>query len=146
MDYRKLGEAYYLRMDRGDEIVACILDVCRRENIASATYTGIGGCQSAQLQTFIPEKGEFETEEIIGLLELVSFTGNVISDDEGRRHSHTHALFAFVKDGRPQVRGGHLKATTVLYTAEIELRPVYGGRIGYALNSETGTGFWDFEE
>ena len=144
MDYRKLGETYYLRMDKGDEIVACILDVCRREGIASATYSGIGGCQSAQIQTFIPEKGAFETGEIEGLLELVSFNGNVISDESGGLHHHTHALFAYLQDGEHRVRGGHLKATTVLYTAEIELRPVKGGVIGYRLYPETGTGIWDF--
>ena len=142
MDYRMMGDVCYIRMDRGDRMVACILEVCRREGIASATYSGIGGCGSALLQTFIPERGAFETEELTGLLELVSFTGNVIRDDAGQPHTHTHALFAFVKDGQPRVRGGHLKETTVLYTAEIELRPVKGGVIGYQYNAETGTGFW----
>ena len=42
--------------------------------------------------------------------------------------------------------GGHLKATTVLYTAEIELRPTVGGAIGRKFDPETGTGFWDFKE
>ena len=146
MEYRKMGETWYIRMDKGDEIIACILDVCRREGIASATYSGIGGCQSAQIQTFIPERGTFETGAIQGMLELVSFNGNVICDEAGELHHHTHALFAFVCDGQHQVRGGHLKATTVLYTAEIELRPVAGGVIGYRLYPETGTGIWSFGE
>jgi len=41
--------------------------------------------------------------------------------------------------------GGHLKATTVLYTVEIELRPTIGGAIGRKFDPETGTGFWDFK-
>jgi len=40
--------------------------------------------------------------------------------------------------------GGHLKETVVLYTAEIELRPV-DGIIGRKLDPETGTGFWSFD-
>ena len=64
--------------------------------------------------------------------------------DDGVLHTHTHALFAFEKDGEHRVRAGHLKATTVLYTAEIELRPVVGGSIGYQRDPETGTGFWKF--
>jgi hypothetical protein len=32
----------------------------------------------------------------------------------------------------------------VSYTAEIELRPVIGGRIKRQFDAETGTGFWDF--
>lgn len=144
MDYRRFGDAWYIRMDKGDEIMDSLLALCRREGIASATYSGIGGCQSAEIQTFIPERGAFETERIEGLLELVSLMGNVISDASGAPHHHTHALFAFTRDGQHCVRAGHLKSTVVLYTAEIELRPVCGGVIGSQLNEETGTGFWAF--
>ena len=146
MDYRKLGDAWYIRMDKGDNIVAGILDLCRREGIASATYTGIGGCQSAEIQTFIPERGEFETEALTGMLELVSLIGNVISDEAGKLYHHTHAQFAYVRDGQHCVRAGHLKETTVLYTGEIVLRPVEGGVIRRKFNPETGTGIWDFGE
>ena len=110
MEYRKLGDTIYVRGDRGDELVSSILDICRAENILSATFSGIGGCQSAELQTF----------------------------------NHTHALFCYVEDGHHKSLGGHLKSTTVLYTAEIELRPVQGGSIGYRRDPETGTGFWAF--
>jgi predicted DNA-binding protein with PD1-like motif len=41
--------------------------------------------------------------------------------------------------------GGHLKATTVRYTAEIELRPTVGGMITRKFDPETGTGFWNFK-
>lgn len=146
MDYRRFGDSIYIRMDRGDGMVAGVLEVCRREGVSSATYTGIGGCQSAQLQIFNPAKGEFETEALEGMLELVSFIGNVISDADGRLYHHTHAMFACAKDGESQARGGHLKEATVLYTAEIELRPVVGGAIGYRHDPETGTGFWEFGE
>jgi len=93
MDYKKIGETYYLRMDRDDEVVACILDVCRKENIPSAIFSGIGGCKSAELQVFIPETGSFETEVLEGMLELVSINGNVVRDAEGELFHHTHALF-----------------------------------------------------
>ena len=42
--------------------------------------------------------------------------------------------------------GGHIKSITVLYTAEIELRPVIGGVIRRKRDPETGTGFWDFSD
>ena len=146
MEYRKIGETYYIRFDRGDNVVAGILKVCRSENVKSAVYTGIGGCSRALIQTFIPERGEFETETLEGMLELVSFTGNVISDENGELYHHTHAMFA-CKDGEEhKVFGGHLKETVVLYTAEIELRPTVGGSIFREYNPETGTGFWAFSD
>ena len=144
MEYKKIGGNYYIRMDRGDRVVEGILGICHSEGIKSAIYSGIGGCSSAQIQTFIPEKGEFETEEVQGMLELVSLMGNVVTDRENEIHHHTHAMFAYKDSGGHQTIGGHLKETTVLYTAEIELRPTVGGYIGRKYNEETGTGFWEF--
>ena len=84
MEYKKIGDNYYVRMDRGDE--------------------------------------------------------------DGKLFHHTHALFSFKEDGQHGMAGGHLKATTVLYTAEIELRPTVGGAIGRKFDPETGTGFWHFKD
>ena len=64
----------------------------------------------------------------------------------GNYYHHTHAVFAY-KDGiKHCMAAGHMKSITVLYTAEIELRPVTGGTIKRKYDPETGTGFWDFEE
>ena len=144
MDYRRFGNAIYIRVDRGEELIGAILEVCRLESVASATYSGIGGCRSAELQVFNPGKGAFDTCSMEGMLELVGFTGNVISDASGRLCHHTHAIFAFERDGEHRVQGGHLKSSVVHYTAEIELRPVLGGAIRPKPNPETGTAFWDF--
>ena len=84
MEYRKIGDNYYIRMDRGDEIVSNLLEICEKESIPSAVFSGIGGCQSAELQVFIPETGSFETERLEGMLELVSLNGNVVRDDDGK--------------------------------------------------------------
>ena len=145
MEYRKIGETYYIRMDRGDEIVGNILEVCRKEAVSFATFYGIGGCENAALQVFIPETGNFETENIDGMLELVALNGNVVSGEDGQLYPHVHAMFSFKKDGRHGMAGGHLKATIVRYTAEIELRPTIGGHISRKFDPETGTGFWYFD-
>ncbi len=145
MDYRKFKDTYYIRLDKNEEIISSILKICKDEGINSAIYSGIGGCSSAEIQTFIPEAGAFETDEISGMLELVSLNGNIITDDGGKRYHHTHAAFAYKKDGRHAFSAGHIKSITVLYTAEIELRPVIGGEIKRKYNPETGTGLWDFK-
>lgn len=146
MDYRKYGDTYYIRMDRGDEIVSGILEICKKEKIQSAIYSGIGGCSKAEIQTFIPEKGAFETEEINGVLELITLNGNVITDEENHYYTHSHAAVAYKVNDEHHISAGHLKSITVLYTAEIELRPVIGGRISRKYCPETGTGFWDFKD
>jgi len=144
MKYQKFGDCYYLRLDRDDELMSAILDVCRHEGVQSATFSGIGGCGDAEIQVFHPERGAFETERVEGLLELVNVTGNVIVDGDGQLHSHAHAQFAYRDEaGEQRIAAGHLKTTTIRYTAEIELHPVIGGVIDAVFDSETGTYFWD---
>ena len=146
MEYRSFGDTYYVRLDRGEEIISSILGVCKAEHIESAIYTGIGGCSEAQIQTFIPEAGGFETQVVSGMLELVSLTGNVISDDRGGLSHHAHALFSYKEGDEHRIAAGHIKSITVLYTAEVELRPAVGGTIWKRYDPETGTGFWSFKE
>ena len=145
MDYRKYGESFYIRLDKGDEIISSLLGICEKEGILSAVFYGIGGCSSAEIQTFIPEEGSFETETVSGMLELVSMTGNIAVNESGSLTHHTHAVFAYKQDGVHLTAGGHIKSITVLYTAEIELRPVVGGTIRKKKDPVTGTGFWSFD-
>ena len=146
MDYKFFGKVGYVRMDRGDEIISGLLEICLKEGVKSATFSGIGGCSRAEIQTFIPETGSFETQTLTGMLELVSLTGNITADDAGNRYHHTHAVFSYKDNGEHCIIGGHLKSVTVLYTAEIELRPVIGGVIKRMNDPETGTGFWKLSE
>ena len=145
MEYRQYGDTYYVRMDRGDEIIERLMELCRKEHISSCTYSGIGGCGSAELQTFIPETGEFESTFLKGMLELVSLTGNIISDDTDNLFNHTHAVFSYKADDHHEMAAGHMKSIVVSYTAEITLKPVKDGNIKRQHDTETGTGFWKFE-
>lgn len=144
MEYRKYGDTFYIRMDRGDEIIEKILMVCKEEGIHSCTFNGIGGCGKAEIQTFIPETGTFKMRRLEGMLELVSLNGNVITDENGDYYHHTHAVFAYKVGEDHRVAAGHMKSIMVSYTAEIELRPVVDGEIKRKYDSETGTGFWSF--
>jgi len=144
MDYRRMNDTCYIRIDKEEEIIEKILEVCEEEGIKSAFFSGIGGCSRAELQTFIPEGGSFETEIIEGMLELINVTGNMVFDD-GKLFHHTHAVFSYKDGSEHKMAAGHIKSITVLYTAEIELRPVIGGVIGRKHDPETGTGFWSFE-
>ena len=146
MEYRKFGETYYIRMDKGDEVIGGIMGLCQREGICSAVFSGIGGCSAAEIQTFIPETGAFETQVVTGMLELVSMNGNIVTDADGALYHHTHAVFSYKDGDQHRMAAGHMRSITVLYTAEIELRPVIGAKIMRKRDEETGTGFWAFPE
>lgn len=146
MDYRNYGGTCYVRIDKGEDIIRQLMEVCRREQAASAVYSGIGGCDQAEIRIFIPEEGRFESRQLKGMLELVSLNGSLNLDEHGNYEHHTHGIFAYKKGEENCTAGGHITAVRVLYTAEIELRPVKGGTITRAFNPETGTRFWNFGE
>ena len=79
------------------------------------------------------------------MLELINLTGNIVTDN-GQLFHHTHAMFSYREGAEHKTAAGHMKSVTVLYTAEIELRPVAGGVIGRKHDPETGTGFWCFDQ
>ena len=53
MDYRQMGERIYIRIDKGEEILAQVEDVCRKLHISAATFQGIGACGEVEVATYI---------------------------------------------------------------------------------------------
>jgi len=144
MEYRNYNNVIYLRLDRGDEVLSSILDVCKKEGIKSCVFSGIGGCDYAKLGTFRPEQGTYGEYEKRGMLELVSLNGDVKDSDQGPL-IHAHACLSFEENGEIKLTGGHLLSLRVLITAEIEIRPVVGGVIKTKPGQIPGPKVWDFE-
>ena len=144
MEYRICTGIGYLRLDRGDGVIASVLEFCRREGIRSATFSGLGGCDLAEVKTFDPETKTYGSRTLSGILELVSLWGDVTDDGNGGLAQHTHAIFACVENGKHETAGGHLGEARVLITAEIEVRPIVGGVISRKTDPAWGTKIWDF--
>ena len=121
MDYKKFGSSIYARFDRGDEIIAGILDICKKEKILSATYSGIGGCGDVTVGTLIPETNEFLKHKKSGvMLEMISLNGNISSNDNDNIEHHTHAMFSYLDENKePKFIGGHLLEAIVLYKLDL---------------------------
>ncbi|MBQ9246350.1 DUF296 domain-containing protein [bacterium] len=145
MEYKKLGETVYARFDKGDEVLECILNICRKENILSATFSGIGGCGDVTVSTYIPEKNYFIPHNKTGLLEMISINGNISADDNNEIFEHTHAMFSYIENGEVKFLGGHLTKAVISYTAEIEIRPVEEGVIRRKQDELTRITVWDLK-
>ncbi len=143
MDYKKWGEYIYARFDKGDEVLDGILNICKKENILSAVFSGIGGCGDVTVSTFIPEKNDFVPHHKTGLLEMISVNGNISANDNDEIFEHTHAMFSYLENGDVKFLGGHLTRAVVSYTAEIEIRPVLNGVIRRKQDEMTGITVWD---
>lgn len=146
MDYRKIGDSFYARFDRGDEVLSGILNICRKENILSATFSGIGGCNDVTVSTLIPETNEFLPHHKEGcLLEMISINGNISANHEDEIFEHTHAIFSYLENGEVKFLGGHLTRAVVSYTAELEIKPVQEGVIRRKQDDLTGITVWKLD-
>lgn len=147
MDYRKMGGRVYVRIDKGEEILSEVKNVCRELHISAGTFQGIGACGEVEVATYIPDKQEFLPHVRNGMLEMISLMGNIVTDKNGELVHHAHALFSAFDETTEHIDylGGHLKRATVLYTAELLLDPVQGGNIGLKYDAATGIDVWNLE-
>lgn len=144
MEYRKFGDRYYIRMDKGDEILSSLTAVCAREGINAAQINGIGGCEKAVVGVFDLDKKDYDREEITAMLELISLDGNV-TVYEGKPYIHAHASFAYrSQSNQPAVLSGHLLEAVVGLTGEIILTPA-DGVITRRYDDTLGIRVWNFE-
>ena len=56
MEFRKFQDKYIVRLNKGDEIISSITDLCRNENIKLGNFIGLGAANKATI-------GLYDTEE-----------------------------------------------------------------------------------
>ncbi len=139
MEYRRFENAVYLRVDRGEEIVACLKEVCRRERIALASVSGIGAVDDFTVGIFLYEEGRYQPTRYRGEHEILSLLGSV-TQKEGEPYLHLH-MSAAGADG--VAKGGHLSEARVSVTGEIVLT-LTDGRIGRTPMNGTPVNLFDF--
>ncbi len=145
MEYRSDTDKIYVRLDRGDEIMESLMDICKKEGVKSALFRGIGACSDAVVGTYIDEKREFMPHvKKDTMLEMISLMGDIVTDDQGEMHEHAHAMFAYLDGEEVRYFGGHLLKAVTLYTAEIALEPVKGGTISYQKEPTRDLNVWKF--
>ncbi|WP_373750671.1 PPC domain-containing DNA-binding protein [Weissella soli] len=141
MYYQKSGDDYFLRVEKGEEVLESILALCQHVGIKTTTFQGIGACDRVVVSTYIPEKADFIAHEQQGMLEMVSLMGNIrLSGTDVT--THAHGSFSYL-DGAGSVRvlAGHLTKTYVSYTAEIRISPATEA-ISLTFDPTTGIDVW----
>ena len=142
MDYRRFDDKLYVRLDKDDEIIGALTDVCAKENLTAAQIQGIGGCDSVTVGVFDCEKKVYNEKTVEGLLEMTSLDGN-LTYYEGKPYLHLHATFAYREDGEIRLISGHLLKANIGLTGEIVIT-LANGKIGRKFIEELGIRVWDF--
>jgi predicted DNA-binding protein with PD1-like motif len=141
MEYRRFGDRIAVRMDRGDEVCAKLLELAEKENIRLASVTGIGASNDVTLGVFnTADKKYSKLRYNDSDYEIASITGN-LSRQEGKPYLHLHA--AIGNPVRGETHAGHLNAAVISATAEIMVG-VVDGEVGRKFSDEIGLNLFEF--
>ena len=139
MEYRRFNDAYVVRMDRGEEIVAALTGLCEREGIRLASVEAIGAVDRAVVGLYDVSEKVYHKKEFNEPLELTSLLGTVTEKD-GKPYLHLHATLC---DANMQTCGGHVNELHVSATCEMVLRRL-PGRVGRKPDEATGLNLFSF--
>lgn len=140
MEYRVYGSDILLRIDRGEEILACIQSVCEKEKITLGSVSGLGAVGEVTLGVFNREQFVYEKQTFTGDMEIASCSGN-ISTMEGKPYLHIHMVVGNVT--QDICHGGHLNRAIVSLTGEFILHRI-DGAIDRAYSPEVGLNLIQF--
>ena len=117
MKSRRIDGGFLLRLDRGEEVVSALMDLCAKEGIGFASISGIGAAERVTLAVFDTKTKKYLERAFAGDIELVSLTGNAaVADGDPKIHIH-----ACISDHSFSAHGGHLVSAIISVTCELVL-------------------------
>ena len=141
MDYRKFGNTYVVRLDRGEEITEKLLWLASTEHIHLAQLSGIGEVNILTLGNYSPETRQYKVSTFHADFEIVSRGGNLTMKD-GRPYVHIHMA---ASDASGRCYGGHLHRGDVNGSAELFVT-VLDGTVERESNPDIGLNLLRFPE
>jgi len=139
MEFRRFENAYVIRMDRGEEVMATLTALCEQEGIRLASVEAIGAVDRAVVGLYDVDKKVFHRKEFQEPMELTSLLGTVTEKD-GKPYLHLHATLC---NANMQTRGGHVNELHISATCEMVLR-LLPGSVGRRPDEATGLNLFSF--
>ncbi len=149
MEYRRFGDKIVVRIDKGEELCAMLLELAEKEDIRMAGVTGIGASGDVTLGVFNPRIKEYKSVRYEGDYEIASVTGN-LSRRDGKPYLHLHAVigdptrkFEWHHNPSGVTYSGHLNAAVISATCELVI-DVIDGEVGRKFSDEVGLNLYEF--
>lgn len=115
MNYSKSGNKYIVRIDKGEEVLEQIKNICKQNSIKSGSISAIGATDRLKIGLFNTMDKKYISKELTGAFEITSLIGNISSMND-EVYLHTHIT---VSDETMNVQGGHLNYCYISATCEI---------------------------
>lgn len=133
MDFKKFGNRFIIRIDKGEEIVETLKKFCKENKITLGSVTGIGATNKLKIGLYDVDKKQYFSQELLGNYEIAPLYGN-ISTMKGEIYLHLHIN---VCDSEQRSFGGHLNSAVVSATFEGIIEQI-DGEIDRKLDEEIG--------
>ena len=119
---KKFGNNYVVRIDKGEEIVACLKTICKDNQIRLGSVSGIGAVGQAQIGLFETSSKQYHSTKLEGDFEITALTGNITTMN-GETYLHLHINLS---DAKYHMFGGHFQSAVVSGTCEIIIDAIDG--------------------
>lgn len=139
MDYRKFGNTYIVRLDRGEEILEQVRALALKEGIKLASIQALGAVNDFTVGVFNTAEKKYYANSFQGSYEIVSLTGT-IDTMGGEFYCHLHMSAG---DGQGHVAGGHLNRAVISATCEMVVTEIPGA-VDRAFSEEIGLNLLKF--
>jgi predicted DNA-binding protein with PD1-like motif len=126
------------RLDRGDDLLASLTDLCRAEGVQAGVIHAIGAVERAVVGYYDQRAGRYDELPVPRAMEIANLQANVSMKD-GEPFVHAHVTLAGA-DGR--CVGGHLMPGTVVFACELQLRAFEGEPPVRGPDAATGLPLW----
>ncbi len=115
MKVKNIGTKYVVRLDKGEEVIESLKEICKENNIKLASISGIGASNKVTLGLFNTSEKKYYSKDLEGVFEITSLIGNISTmNDEVYLHLHCN-----VSDSDLTVYGGHLNYCRISATCEL---------------------------
>ena len=126
------GNIHFIKLDKGEDVLAILTEYMNTADINSGTLSAIGVLRDVEVGYYEQEKAQYVKKLFKGDFELLSLSGN-IGELNGKRHPHIHVILG---DDKANCYGGHLFSAKVGITCEVfitaatmELERIYDDKI-----------------
>lgn len=134
----KVGNKYFVRIDKGEEVLASLKEFCANTGVKLGSIVGIGAADKVTIGLFNTITKEYHNIALEGEYEITNLTGNITTKD-GEIYLHLHITLG---DEEYRAHGGHLNECWISGTCELTIDTV-DAEIGRAFDDYSGLNLWN---
>jgi uncharacterized protein len=114
MNYKQYSNTVFVRIDKGEELVENLKNICKELHIMLGSISGIGATDKVTVGLMNTKTKKYQSKEFTGDHEITSLLGNITTMN-GEVYLHLHITLGNVEH---KTIGGHLTSAVISATFE----------------------------